>query len=45
MGLTREELQGDGWDLHALVSVYDRLPCVDLNGLLDLSPVIVVLRF
>ncbi len=40
-GATREELQGDGWNLHA--SVKGGLPFVDLDGLLDLSPVVVVL--
>ncbi len=40
---TREKLQGDGWNLHTLVSVKGGLPFVDLDGLLDLSPVVVVL--
>ncbi len=40
-GATWEELQGDGWNLHALVSVKGRLPSVDLDVLLDLSPVVV----
>ncbi len=42
-GATREELQGDGWNLHALVSVKGGLPFVDLDGLFDFSPVVVVL--
>ena len=42
-GATLEELQGDGWNPHALVSVKGGLPFVDLDGLLYLSPVVVVL--
>ncbi len=43
MGPHERGFRGDDWNLHALDSVYGGLPFVDLDGLLDLSPVIVVL--